>query len=320
MPHTATMTTNGVQEIEQGIFQIDHDFQGVAGVIASYLFAGDDGLTLIETGPTSSLDTLLAGIRRAGFGPERITRVLVTHIHLDHAGAAGTLLRRLPDARLFVHPIGAPHLIDPSKLLASATRIYGNAMDRLWGEVAPVPEERVTIVEDNDTIPAGDRTLRALDTPGHASHHHAFHEPEAGLMFTGDIAAVRLAGSRYIRPATPPPELELELWRKSIARLRELRPRRLLLTHFGAFDDPDWHFDHLLSRLFFWGGWMLARLNHGAERDTLVEELTTLGDAEIREIAGSDEFVEPYELATPYGMTVDGYARYFRKRRERVAV
>lgn len=309
------MIQSAVQQIDAGVFLIDHHFLGVPGVIASYLVRDGDEIALVETGPTTTLETLLLGVRAAGVDPEAITRVLVTHIHLDHAGAAGVLLERLPRARLHVHPVGAPHLQDPSKLLASAARIYGAEMQRLWGEIRPVPRERIEVTGDDVQIRIGSRVLRALDTPGHASHHLAFHDAEAGLLFTGDVAAVRLAGTAYVRPPTPPPELDLELWKRSVARLRALGARRLLLTHFGAYDDVDYHLDELLARLFFWAGWVDARLAERPDTQTVAAELRALGDAEIREVVGDDTLIEPYELATNYQMTVDGYARYFRKRR-----
>lgn len=305
-----------VKELEPDLFLIDHHFQGVPGVIGSYLLTGSDELTLVEAGSSSTTDALLAGIRAAGFDPERITRILLTHIHLDHAGASGTLVRRLPRATVYVHPIGAPHLADPERLLTSAGRIYGDQMERLWGEILPVPAERLVELGDGAEIDAGGRVLRALDTPGHAHHHLAYHDPERGDVFTGDVAAVRLAGLPYVRPPTPPPELDLELWRASVLRLRGLRPRRLLLTHFGAYDDPDWHLDDLLSRLFFWGGWVGARLEAGTDPEAVTGELQRVGDAELEERLDAGGWEEAYELATNYRMTVDGFARYFRKKRK----
>jgi glyoxylase-like metal-dependent hydrolase (beta-lactamase superfamily II) len=308
------MSEPNVQQVEEGIFLIDQRFLGVPGVNASYLVADGDDVALIETGPTTTLETLLAGVRAAGFEPEQITRVLVTHIHLDHAGAAGVLLDRLPGARLHVHPVGAPHLVDPTKLLASATRIYGDLMERLWGEIRPVAGERVEVTGDGARIRVGRRTLHALDTPGHASHHLAFHEADAGVVFTGDVAAVRLRGTGYVRPPAVPPELDLDLWMSSVARLRGLGAKRLLLTHFGAYDDVDHHLDQLIARLFYWGGWTAAQLEHESDTVVIAEALRASGDAELRTVAGDDSLLQAYELATNYQMTVDGYARYFRKR------
>lgn len=311
------MANGTVRQLESDLYIIDHHFQGVPGVIASYLLTGSQGLTLIETGATPTIETLLSGVREAGFDPEDVIQLAVTHIHLDHAGSVGVLMRRLPRTRLLVHPIGAPHMIDPAKLMASATRIYGDRMEELWGEVAPVPADRVDVLEDGATIRAGDRELVARHTPGHAMHHIAYHHPETGAIFTGDVGGVRLDSAPYVRPPTVPPELDLILWRESIQRLRALNPTRFYLTHFGGFDDVSWHLDDLLSRLFFWSGWADARLAQESDSNAVTAELRERGDAEIVAATGNDSLVKPYEVATAYQMTVDGIARYLRKRRER---
>lgn len=307
-----------VDEIDEGVFLIDHHFQGVPGVIASYLLVGhgDGELALVEAGPGSTTETLLAGVRAAGFDPGAIRHVLLTHIHLDHAGAAGSLARRLSHARVYVHRLGAAHLMDPAKLLASATRIYGDRMETLWGPVLPVPPERLVVLDDDTPVRFAGRTLWALDTPGHAVHHLAFHEEERGTLYTGDIAAVRLGGTAYVRPPTPPPELDLPAWRRSVGRLRSLGCERLCLTHFGEYEDVDWHFDDLLARLFHWAGWVEARLEAGADPATITAELEQRGESEMRQLIG-EALSRPYELATNYRMSVDGFARYFRKIRER---
>ena len=304
-----------IQQLEPDLFLIDHELQGVPGTIASYLLTDGDDLTLIETGPTTTVETLLGGVRAAGFDPDRITRLVVTHIHLDHAGAAGTLLRRLPRARLFVHRVGAPHMADPSRLLASATRIFGEDMERLWGEVIPVPEERMVILDEGARIRVGDRVLEALHTPGHAPHHLAYWDPEAGVVFAGDVAAVRLDDSHYLRPPTLPPEVDVELWRRSIARLRALRPRRLYLAHFGPVDDPEWHFDDVLTRLYFLTGWVEARLAAEPDTEVLAEEWLRREAKEVLAATGREDLVERYELVVGSRMNVEGVARYLRKRR-----
>jgi glyoxylase-like metal-dependent hydrolase (beta-lactamase superfamily II) len=307
-----------VRQIGPGLFQIDLHFLGEPGVIASYLLVGDDGeAALVETGPTTTLERLLGGVRAAGIEPDAITRVLVTHIHLDHAGGAGVLLDRLPGATLFVHPVGAPHLVEPGKLIASATRIYGQAMDRLWGEFRAVRPERLRVVEDGYRVRAGGRTLHAVDTPGHASHHLAFHEIDEGLVFTGDVGGVRLAESTHIRPPTPPPDLDLAAWKLSIQRIRTLRPERLLLTHFGAFPDAEWHLDELLSQLFQWCGWIEGTLRLLPDPAAVARALGERGVRELVRSTGSVELEPRYELATNYRMTVDGVARYLRKRADR---
>ncbi|MEO9019448.1 MAG: MBL fold metallo-hydrolase [Gemmatimonadaceae bacterium] len=312
-PRTQSFAT----ETEPGVFLLDHHFRGSPGVIASYLIADGDGLTLIETGPASTMETLLAGIRQAGFDPDAIRDIVVTHIHLDHAGGAGALLRHLPRARLHVHPIGAPHLIDPSKLMSSATRIYGELMGPLWGEMLPVPADRLDILSDQDTLAIGSRVLRAYDTPGHANHHLALYERETGAVFTGDVAGVRLDGIAHVRPPTPPPEFSPEKWQRSIATLQSLSPHRLYLTHFGAYDDPEWHLNELLSRVWFWAGWVGGRLATGQEPAAVSDALRQMEDVILSQAANDRSLLVRYEEAGNYRMSVDGIARWWRKRTER---
>jgi glyoxylase-like metal-dependent hydrolase (beta-lactamase superfamily II) len=290
--------------MSQSSVRIDHNFQGFAGGIASYLIPGDE-LTLIEAGPASTTPTLLAGIRSAGFDPLDVTRVLLTHIHLDHAGASGILARRLPRARFFVHPKGAKHLIDPSRLVASAERIYGDRMAELWGEIVPVPAERVCVIADGEMVGA----LRALDTPGHAVHHHAYYDADSATVFTGDVAGVRVSDHRYVRPPTPPPELDLEAWAASIARLKEIGPRRLCLTHFGEYDDVEWHLNDLTARLALWREWIQAGFDAGQD----VAALTRALETRERRMLPSD-VAERYERVGSYGMCVEGFVRYLTKR------
>src|SRR5581483_2095586 len=282
--------------MSQSYVRIDHNYQGAAGAIASYLLPGPE-LTLIEAGPASTTPVLLSGIRSAGFDPADITRLIVTHIHLDHAGASGLLLRHFPRAKVFVHPKGAKHLIDPSKLIASAERIYGDQMQTLWGDIVPVPEDRVVIAEDQDMI----GSLKAIDTPGHAVHHHSYYDASTGTVFTGDVAGVRIDTTRYVRPPTPPPELDLDAWAKSIERLRRLEPRRLALTHFGEYEDIAWHLDDLQSRLNTWRDWLSADCS-----------ARTLEEHEAGRL--SPELAARYERVGTYQACVDGFARYFAKR------
>lgn len=307
------MSEPTVWRIEPGLYLIDHQFLNTGGVIGSYLLDGGGELALIETGPSTTQDQLLAGIRSLNYDPADIRTVIVTHIHLDHAGGAGSLLDAMPGARIIVHPNGAEHLVDPSRLLKSAGRIYGDDMDRLWGEVRPVPDDRVRVVQDQESFQAAGRTLTAYSTPGHAGHHHAYFDAGSGELFTGDAAGVRLERVPYVRPPTVPPEFDLLAWRSTVGRMRALQPRKLHLTHFGSFDDPTWHFDDLLSRLHYWYGWVTARLQDGVEEQTLIDELTRFGDQELKEITGSEYLVQPYELATAYYMTIQGMSRYYRR-------
>jgi glyoxylase-like metal-dependent hydrolase (beta-lactamase superfamily II) len=302
------------RQLEPDLWLLDLLFQGTPGVVGAYLVTGPYGHTLIETGPGSTLPVLERAVADAGLGFGDITQILVTHIHLDHAGAAGSLLRRLPNARLFVHPRGAPHMIDPTKLLASATRIYADRMDELWGAFEPCPAERVTTLADGEEIHCGVRTLQALHTPGHASHHIAYHDPERHSVFTGDVGGVRLQGASYVRPPTPPPDIDVEAWHASVDRLRALNLQSIDLTHFGRFDDPARHFDDLLFRLDDWTSWIAARIGEGRSPDAMAAALQLRTDTELAADVRTPLMAAAYELATPARMTVDGLARYIRAR------
>jgi glyoxylase-like metal-dependent hydrolase (beta-lactamase superfamily II) len=198
-----------------------------------------DGL-LVDPGPQSSMETLLEAL-----DGERPRALLLTHIHLDHAAATGALVRRWPDLEVYVHERGAPHLIDPTKLLASATRLYGDAMERLWGEIVPVPEANVK------PLAGGERVLgmEVAYTPGHASHHVCYLHEESGTAFVGDVAAVRIPGSNLVVPPTPPPDIDVETWEESIGIVEGWGPERLALTHFGQVDDPEAHLATARERL-----------------------------------------------------------------------
>lgn len=292
---------------------IDLHFQGTPKVIAVYLLETNDGLALIETGPSSTLDALEAGVESLGREMADIRHLLVTHIHLDHAGAAGPLMRRNTEARLYVHEVGAPHSIDPTNLVRSATRIYGDQMEPLWGEVMPVPAERVVAVSDGGTVNIGGRTLSVLYTPGHASHHVAFHDMRHNLAFTGDVAGIRIPPSPDVLPPTPPPDIDIPLWHTSVARLRELAPARMLLTHFGVVNDVREHLDLLDTRLDEWVFLIESLVIGGLDRDTMVERLKAHVTAQM-EADGTTSVSRQTALATPYGMAVDGLLRYLRKR------
>ncbi len=307
------MTMPAPLQIDDHLWCIDLNFQGLSGVIASYLYEDAGERVLIEIGPTSTLDGLIAALQNVGVDPASITKVLVTHIHLDHAGAAGSFLHRFPEAQLYVHEVGVRHLVDPSRLVASATRIYGDRMDQLWGAVEPVPADRVTSLTDGDVVTIGNRRLDVLYTPGHASHHVAFYDAARHAAFTGDVAAVRLQGYQYVRPPTPPPDIDLGLWKASLARLSGLRLATIYLTHFGPFSDVNRHLAEAQNRLDAWTDIVRQALNAGQDTPAVVDTLRLIGD---RELLGEDrdgEMLLRYELATPYGMTVDGLVRYLRK-------
>jgi glyoxylase-like metal-dependent hydrolase (beta-lactamase superfamily II) len=302
-------------QVDERIWAIDLGFQGWGQVIYAYLLASPDELVLIETGPTSTLPALRAGIAAAGFDPAALTRIFLTHIHLDHAGAAGVIAREQPDVTVFVHPAGAPHLIDPGKLLKSAGRLYTDRMDALWGEVAPVPADRVVALADGETVEAAGHVLSALFTPGHASHHIAYWDPDPGVVFTGDVAGVRMPGSGYALPPAPPPDLAPDEWAVSIDRLRQTGARRLYLTHGGGFDDVDAHLAQIMPNLDAVEAICREAMLGGADDDAV----TALLQAETEERIGPDGLaipgmVERYGWASPSFLSALGFRRLLTRR------
>jgi glyoxylase-like metal-dependent hydrolase (beta-lactamase superfamily II) len=305
-------------QLADDLWLIDTLFQGEPGVIASYLLTGPQGLALVDVGSAASVDHLVGGILDAGVDPDEIQHVLLTHIHLDHAGAAGTLIRLMPRARVYVHALGAPHLVDPTRLLSSAARIYGEQMQRLWGTIEPVPDDRVTIVEEGDLLEVGERKLTVLYAPGHAVHHVAFHDAARREVFAGDAAGVRLQGMQFVRPPTPPPDLNLEDWSATIDRFLALDLRRLYVAHYGPAADVWRHLMELRARLVAWGDLLLPAISADAPDDELAAMLARAADPELAAsiqgtAADRAAVVRRYEIATNYRMSAQGYVRYFRK-------
>ena len=296
---------------------IDLNFMGTGQVIASFLLLGDESSALVETGPTTCLDDLMGGLKHHGVSPEDVSQVFLTHVHLDHSGASGNLTDLLPNATFYVHEIGHPHLVDPSKLLKSATRIYGDRMEELWGEVLPVPEDRLVSLEGNEEIEIDGGTVTTHYTPGHAYHHLAYLEPESGTLFAGDVAGIRLPGQSYVRPPTPPPEIDVEAWMQSIKTVKQIGSQVVCPTHYGSYEDVDRHMAELEQRLQDWLLFVEGQMDEGAEREQISYELKAKGDAEMLAEGASPEESEHYDLAGNYEMLVDGLMRYVsRKRKE----
>lgn len=210
------------------------------------------GLLLVDPGPESSLANLVQGLNDLGFTLSDVAAVLLTHIHLDHAGATGTLVARNRRIRVFVHRRGARHMADPDRLLRSARRIYGDRMDELWGEFLPVPEDNIESLSGGETIGPGGRTIDVRYTPGHAIHHVTFFDRESRTAFVGDTTGMAVSGADFVVPVTPPPDVDLDAWPESLRRIRSLAPERLFLTHFGVADDPVDHIDRFEALLFEW--------------------------------------------------------------------
>ncbi|HEX6383748.1 MAG TPA: MBL fold metallo-hydrolase [Anaerolineae bacterium] len=295
------------------IHTLDLHFQGVHHAIAAYLVIGPDGPVLVETGPGSTLATLKAQLDHYGYSPQDISHVLVTHIHLDHAGAAGWWSQQ--GAQVYVHHVGAPHLIDPSRLLASATRIYGDQMDTLWGETLPAPAEQVTVVHDGDIVRAGGLEFVALDTPGHARHHHAYQL--RNIAFTGDAAGIQLPDSALIDLPAPPPEFELEVWQETVDRLLASRFTAIYPTHFGLLSNVQDHLQRFKVLMQEAARFVYELMETGLERNDIVAEYTQWSHQRAQALGVPSEVVHQYETANPLYMSVDGIMRYWRKRERR---
>ena len=291
------------------IHTIDLNFQGLKGSIAVYLIPYKDGAILVESGPGSTKAALQAGLAQYGLSPQDITDVLLTHIHLDHAGAAGWLSRQ--GARIHVHPNGAPHLLDPEKLLASAGRIYGDMMESLWGEFLSVPEERLSILEDGKPFEIADLTFLPVNTPGHANHHYAYIFED--ICFSGDIGGVRLAGIEHIRIPMPPPEFHLELWRESVSRLRMEKFSRIAPTHYGIYEDAEWHLQALDEALNVVDEWINRMMPSNPSLEDLRREFIAWTQQMSQEQGMDSSQVDLHEAANPSFMSADGIRRYWLK-------
>ncbi|MER3481474.1 MAG: MBL fold hydrolase [Meiothermus sp.] len=287
---------------------MDLRHQATERVIGVYLIETTDGPALVDCGPTVSIPELRRGLADRGLTLTDVHHLLLTHIHLDHAGAAWRFARH--GARIYAHPLGAPHLIDPSKLWASATRIYGDQTEPLWGRAEPIPPEQVVVLEDNQTVRFGPLEIQALETPGHAPHHLAYRVEDA--VFTGDVAGVRI-GPGPVLPPCPPPDIHVEQWQRSIARLRDLSPARLYLTHFGPYTDVREHLDQLEAKLLEYAGWIRDRLRQGLSQEQIVPQFEQMLNGDLERFGLDQEGLADYEKADPAWMSVAGLSRYWQK-------
>jgi len=296
-----------------GLSYFDLDFMQLPRIIATAVVHGTSGVTLIDPGPTSTLPRLRSTLASAGISMQDVTTVLLTHIHLDHAGATGTLVKDLPKLKVYVHEKGAPHMANPEKLLASAARLYGSEMDRLWGEVRAVPAASMEILQGGERMAVGSRMFDVEYTPGHASHHVSYFDRDSGVAFVGDTAGVRLMAGGFVLPPTPPPDIDLEAWRVSLDRIERWRPDTLLLTHFGPSSPVTGHLSALRDHIVLAGDLVkqsLARDGEDADRekwyaDQLRRELT-------RRMNVAD--AHAYEIAGRFDLNWRGLARYWRKK------
>jgi len=272
---------------------IDLYFGASAQAIGVYLVDTDDGPALFDCGPASTMDALETGLADNGLALTDVKHLLLSHIHLDHAGAAGSLVRRSPELTVWVSPIGRRHLIDPSRLERSARRLYGEMFDPLWGELAPVPEENVRVA-DGDVL-----GWDAFPTPGHASHHVSYLRD--GTLLAGDAAGVRMPGASYVLPVCPPPDITVEGWHQTIAEIRRREPERLALIHFGVHEDVEAHLDRLEQELDRWA----ERVGEGMSEQDFV--------AAARADAGED--ADRYDRVAPLWQSYLGMQRYWDSKR-----
>jgi glyoxylase-like metal-dependent hydrolase (beta-lactamase superfamily II) len=305
-----------MRTLAAGLDYIDLNFLGVPEIIATAVLHGPSGVALIDPGPSTTLDNLCTSLGRMGIGIGDVRQILLTHIHLDHAGATGSMVRQNPAIEVCVHERGAPHMIDPAKLLASAGRLYGVDMNRLWGDFLPVPAGRVRALKGEERIIAGSRDLEVAYTPGHASHHVTYFDTATRIAFVGDTAGVRRQGRDYTMPPTPPPDIDLDAWRASEDRILSWDPDTLFLTHFGPFHGARLHFQDMTERLRVWSAIVRRLLS-----DASLDEQQRL-DAFVREAlldlkrrVGEVE-AEQYNRAGRLDYSWQGLSRYWRKKSE----
>jgi glyoxylase-like metal-dependent hydrolase (beta-lactamase superfamily II) len=274
---------------------IDLHFGGAEQAIGVYVVETEDGLALFDTGPSSTLPSLDAGLADRGLALTDIRHVFLSHIHLDHAGGVGTLVRRQPGLQVWVSEVGAPHVVDPSRLERSARRLYGDLFDALWGELDAVPEQNVRIA-DGDVL-----GWEAFPTKGHATHHVSYFRD--GTLLAGDAAGVRMPGGAYVLPVSPPPDIDVEAWHATAAAIRARNPERLALIHFGVHEDVDSHLDRLETELDRWS----SRVRDGMEQQAFVDA--------ARADAGAD--ADRYDRVAPLWQSWQGLRRYWDKREAR---
>jgi glyoxylase-like metal-dependent hydrolase (beta-lactamase superfamily II) len=288
---------------------IDLKFQGLEDVIAAFIVETSKGPVLIETGPYSTYQQLVSGVAKTGYSINDIQHVLLSHIHFDHAGASWALAKN--GASIYLHPVGAPHMAHPEKLVQSATRIYGDQMDILWGALRPIPEELLIVCNNNEPVKIGDQTFIPWHTPGHASHHIAWQWKDN--LFTGDVAGVKIQEGMVVPPC-PPPDINLEDWKESIDLIRKLPLNRLYLTHYGPVNQIESHLDSLEEILHDWAYWIKPYVESGTKAEEVVPLFEQYVARQLKAYGISDHALAQYESANPSYMSVSGLMRYWKKK------
>jgi glyoxylase-like metal-dependent hydrolase (beta-lactamase superfamily II) len=304
-----------IKPLAAGLDYVDLRFLGKPDIIATAILRGAAGVALIDPGPSTTIENLRAGLKQKGIAFADIRQLVLTHIHLDHAGATGTLVRENPAIQVFVHERGASHLSDPTKLLASATRLYGEAdMKRLWGEFLPVPAANLRPLRGGEVITPAGHDLNVAYTPGHASHHVSYFDPASRIAFVGDTAGIRRGGGNYVMPPTPPPDIDLEAWRESEERILAWAPDMLFMTHFGAFHGARVQFQQLRDNIEQWNR-IVKRLIADASLSEEQRQAAFMDEAQrnLRRAVGEQEAGQ-YGRAGRLDYSWQGLARYWRKR------
>ena len=295
------------------ITTLDNLWIGHPYTIAAALLESEGHQAIVDPGPGSTLETLRKQLQARGLSVGDLDALLLTHIHLDHAGASGALVRENPRLAVYVHKNGAPHMADPSKLLASALRLWPNDLQRLFGEMLPVPAENLRILEGGETLKLGSSKFEVVYTPGHASHHVSYFDHQQGVAFVGDTAGVRIEGYPYVMPATPPPDIDLEIWESSFKAILERKPARLFLTHFGFSGNPGEHILLFRERLHKWAEIAAKSMQSASDESAALAAFMAKTRAEIAEHLPAKE-VEHYVFSAGLNLSFLGLARYLRKR------
>ena len=292
---------------------LDTNWTGRPRSIGCALLESDGHHALIDPGPESTLGTLREQLCLRGISVADLDAILLTHIHLDHAGATGSLVRENQRLTVYVHKNGAPHMVDPTKLLSSAARLWPDTLQTLFGETVPVPSSNLRILEGGETLTLGARKLDVAYTPGHASHHVSYFDDSAGVAFVGDTTGIRIEGGPYILPATPPPDIDLEVWENSFAAIRARRPTRLFLTHYGYSDNPGEHIAEFRERLHAWAALTEEVLRASADESAALDTFVGKCRDEMEQRLGAAE-AEHHAFTAGLNLSFLGLARYIRKR------
>jgi len=294
---------------------LDTNWVGRPHSIAAALLESDGHRAIIDPGPESTLVTLRERLHARGISVAQLNAILLTHIHLDHAGASGSLVRENPQIAVYVHDLGAPHMIDPSRLLASAQRLWPDTLHQLFGDTLPVPKENLRILQGGEKLTLGTRKVEVEYTPGHASHHVSYFDGSEGIAFVGDTTGIRIDNGPYILPATPPPDISLEIWEKSFATILARRPSRLFLTHFGFAGNPAEHIEEFRRRLHHWAQLAAEVLRSASSEAEAKNAFVARAQGEMQEQLGAKE-ADHHAFTAGLDLSFLGLARYLRKRAE----